>query len=357
MNSPPDVRPDPTWNPAAVAATQRYLRAAAKLTDRTFWPVLMHVNTNLFLWHLDAFAKNEDPVPLFVSAFDAATRVFETASAGICQGLFPADPGANADEFEEKVTGLFSDVWVAMTDDIYFDQAHAFTCERLEKNGIDPKGLFAGKVVIDAGCGSGKFSAAIARLGARKVIGVDLGAKGLEFARAQAAKTNYADKLEFRHGSLLDMPVADSVADVVWSNGVIHHTLGYETCVQEFARVLKPGGTLFLYVNGRFGLFELLQDSLRTANQFVPRTLFQQFLQLLGVNPGRLYWMMDCLYAPYEWRRGSDVVSLLTDSGFSNIVQLKRGVATDQIEQITTGLPFASVKYGEGQLKYLAVKG
>ena len=51
-----------------------------------------------------------------------------------------------------------------MTDDIYFEETFAFTCERLRKNGIDPETFFHNKVVIDAGCGSGKFSATIARL-------------------------------------------------------------------------------------------------------------------------------------------------------------------------------------------------
>jgi hypothetical protein len=43
--------------------------------------------------------------------------------------------------------------------------------------------------------------------------------------------------------------------------------------------------------------------------------------------------------------------------GFSDIRQLTRGVATDQIEQVTVGLPYARVKYGEAQLKYLATRG
>ena len=91
-----------------------------------------------------------------------------------------------------------------MTDDIYFDETHDFTCERLEKNGINPKSFFENKIVVDCGCGSGKFSATIARLGAKEVIGVDIGEKGLEFARQQAQKVSYGERMRFVRGSLID---------------------------------------------------------------------------------------------------------------------------------------------------------
>lgn len=67
-------------------------------------------------------------------------------------------------EFEEGVSSLFSDLWLGMTDEIYFDQSYEYTRERLSKSGVDPEALFGDKVVVDAGCGGGKFSSAIARM-------------------------------------------------------------------------------------------------------------------------------------------------------------------------------------------------
>ncbi len=359
MPLPKPVAADPLLDTRAADAARRYLTAARALGDRSAWPLKMFTSLNLFLWHIDAFAKDQDPVPLFAEAFGNAAALLEAAASdGVSGGHFPAGASAPVEgkAFEDMVSGLFSDVWVGMTDDIYFDQSYEFTKERFEKNGLDPEKFFGGKVVVDAGCGSGKFSAAIAKFGAAKVIGLDIGDKGLDFAREQAKKVPYGDRLDFRHGSLLDMPLEDGSVDIVWSNGVIHHTLGYEKCVSEFARVLKPEGRLFLYVNGRFGLFELLLDTLRLATEDVPRNLFQHFLNLLGINSGRIYWIMDCLYAPYEWKGREEVEALLRKHGFSDLVQLTRGVAIDQIEQVTTGLPFAKVKYGDAQLKYLATK-
>jgi ubiquinone/menaquinone biosynthesis C-methylase UbiE len=360
MALPIPVLPDPNWPPEAVAATKRYLSVARSLNDQSYWPLIMFSSVNLFLWHLSAFEKDEDPVPEFVSVFDRARLTLEMVrDSGVCGQHFPANVAKVQDDnaFEDHVSGLFSDVWLDMSDDIYFEQAYQFTKERFEKSGLDPFELFKGKVIVDAGCGSGKFSAALARLGAAKVIGLDIGERGLDFARKQAGKVSYGNRLDYRFGSLLDIPLENESVDMVWSNGVIHHTLGYEVCLKEFYRVTKSGGRLFLYVNGRMGLLELLMDTLRLSTEVVPRSLFQHFLRLQNINSGRLYWMMDFMFAPYEWKSESDVRALLQKYGYSNIKQLMRGVASDQIEQISAGLPYAKVKYGDGQLKFIADRG
>ena len=355
----PQVKPNKDIDTKAVIASNAYIKQSLLMDDKSYWPVKMHVSLNLFLWHLDAFTKKDDPVPLFIKKMNSATELLKMVKESRFSGnYFPINETfhRNEDEFEHHVSGLFSDIWVDMTDDIYFDQSFEFTKERFLKNDIDPYEFFGGKTVLDAGCGSGKFSCAIAKFGAKKVIGLDLGKKGLEFAKKQAKKTDYENKLEYIQGSLLNVPLNDKSVDIIWSNGVIHHTLGYEKCIQEFSRIIKVGGKLFLYVNGRFGLFELLLDSIRLAAIDIPRQLFQHYLSLLKINSGRIYWILDCMYAPYEWKSKVEVVTLLKKYEFKNINQLLRGVSSDQIEQVSTGIPYADVKYGEAQLKFICKK-
>jgi len=346
-------------HPGVIKATEKYKEVWETLSDKSYWPVKMFLSINVFLWHLEAFEKDEDPVPLFINVFERATQLMQNAAnSNLCIDQFPYKKIAATEKnsFENEVSGLFSDIWIDMTDDIYFDQTFNFTRERMEKNDINPYELFNGKTVLDAGCGSGKFSAAIARFGASKVIGLDIGDKGLGFARVQAKKVPYGANLDYRQGSLLDIPLEDSSIDLVWSNGVVHHTTNYEKCISEFSRVLKLNGHLIFYVNGRFGLFELLQDTMRLTNADIPRSLFQHFIKLLDVDTGRLYWLMDCLYAPYEYKSKSAVEGLLDKYGLKIVKQLVRGVDSDQIEQVSKGLPYADKKYGEAQLKFLAVK-
>lgn len=352
------VRASPSnFDLSCVAAADRFVAANRALNDRSAWGLRMFTTLNLFLWHLKEFPRADDPRFGFVSACDEATRVLETSRDLLARVKeYPPLSVAERVPFEDAVSGLFSDIWIDMTDDIYFEETYRFTAERLKKNNIDPAALFSGKIVVDAGCGSGKFSAAIARFGAAQVIGLDIGQKGLDFARRQAVKVPYGARLNFQHASLLEIPLKDASADMVWSNGVIHHTLDYERCIREFARILKPGGALFLYVNGAFGLFELLQERVRQASVDIPRALFQNYLKSLGVNSGRLYWLMDAFYAPYEYKPRAEVIAMLERNGFTTIRQLLRGVASDQIEQVSAGIPFADVKYGEAQLKFLCTK-
>lgn len=340
----------------AVKAAADYVQVVKSLKDESLWALVMFTNTNLFMWHIDAFTKDFDPVPAFLKQFEQASEFLKAAAAsGIAGGHFPVRPAREQpNPGENYISTMFSDVWPALSDDVYFDETYNFIVERFGRNGIDAKKVFQGKVVIDVGCGSGKFSAGLARLGAKQVIGFDIGEKGLEFARNQAKKVPYGNQLDFRYGSAHKLPLEDRSVDVVWSNGVIHLTDDYDGCVKEFARVIKPGGTLYLYVNGRFGLFELLFDTLRVASEAIPRDLFQHFLLSIGINTGRVYWMMCAFYATYQWRARSEVEKLLAREGFENLQQMNRGMDFDQIELVTKGVPFADVKYGEAQLKYLA---
>ena len=343
-----------------VASANRFLDATEKLQDGSFFGIRMYLISNVFHSHLKIFENDEDPTPQLIKLFNNAAKFAETAGEqSICDKFFTLENQATKIEeehFSKYVSDLFSDIWQGFSDEIYFSESFDFTKQRFEKSGVNPYEFFKDKIVLDAGCGSGKFSAAIAKFGAKKVIGVDIGMHGLDFARKQAKKTVYGERLEYVYGSLLDLPLEAEAVDIVWSNGVIHHTTDYEKCLKEFHRVLKNKGDLFLYVNGFYGLFEFILETLRFATFGVPNKLFQHYLHSLNINSGRIYFMLDCCYAPYEWKSGDDVKSLLNRYGFDKIKQLTRGVQIDAIEQISLGRPYSKTKYGEGQLKYLAKK-
>ncbi len=346
------------WDRRAVEAATNYLNVVRSLGDESYWPLIAFANTNIFLWHIEGFKESGDPIRPFVSQFEMGAEFFKAASSsGISGGYFPIRTATERPEPNERyISTMFSDVWQALSDDVYFDETFQLIVERFARNGVSAEELFRVKIVVDGGCGSGKFAAGIARLGAKKVIGFDIGKKGLAFATEQAKKVPYGSRLEYRYGSAHELPIGDESVDMIWSNGVVHLTDDYDGCIREFSRVIKPRGTLYLYVNGRFGLFELLFDTLRRASEMVPRHLFQHYLASIGINSGRIYWMMCAFYATYQWRAKTEVESLLLREGFNSLRQLTRGVDFDQIEQVSAGIPFSDIKYGEAQLKYLAVR-
>lgn len=68
--------------------------------------------------------------------------------------------------------------------------------------------------VIDVGCGSGVLSFVAAKLGAKKVFGVDLSGPAVEAASENARLLGLEDVCEFRQGDLLE-PVRDVRASVL----------------------------------------------------------------------------------------------------------------------------------------------
>jgi trans-aconitate methyltransferase len=97
-------------------------------------------------------------------------------------------------------------------------------------------------VVVDAGCGTGEFTARLATLVADgRVLGVEPDESMLERARAHAAPN-----LEFRHGTLqeLDASCAAASVDVVVSRAVFHWIAlrDYLRTYVAIFRILRPGG-------------------------------------------------------------------------------------------------------------------
>lgn len=100
-----------------------------------------------------------------------------------------------------------------------------------------------GESVLDVGCGTGALAiAAKQRAGAGRVSGIDASPQMIERAREKARKA--AVDVDFRVAVVELMPFRDAEFDVVLSTLMLHHLprAARETCMQEIARVLRPGG-------------------------------------------------------------------------------------------------------------------
>jgi len=105
--------------------------------------------------------------------------------------------------------------------------------------------LRLGERVLDLGSGGGID----VLLSARRVgetgfaYGVDMTDEMLDLARANAAKAGAAN-VEFRKGTIEDIPMSDASVDVVISNCVINLSTDKPAVLSEMFRVLAPGGRL-----------------------------------------------------------------------------------------------------------------
>lgn len=113
-------------------------------------------------------------------------------------------------------------------------------------NPFEHRELMAGEKVVDLGSGAGMdcFLAASAVGPEGYVIGVDMTATMLAKARSTAKTMGIEDNVEFCEGHLEDLPVSDSWADVVISNGTINLCPDKHIALGEAWRVLKSGGVI-----------------------------------------------------------------------------------------------------------------
>jgi len=110
---------------------------------------------------------------------------------------------------------------------------------------------FAGKRLLEVGCGMGTDLLQFARGGAF-CTGVDLTPRSIEIARHRFAL--YNEQGVFMIADAERLPFANESFDVVYSNGVLHHTPDTAGAVRELHRVLKQGGTakVMLYYRHSF---------------------------------------------------------------------------------------------------------
>lgn len=103
----------------------------------------------------------------------------------------------------------------------------------------------AGRVldVADVGCGAGAQSAVWAESG-HSVHALDINEPLVQLGRERAAKAGHA--VDFRVGSATNLPWADGSMDVCVALELIEHIADWEGCLNEFVRIVKPGGVLFL---------------------------------------------------------------------------------------------------------------
>jgi SAM-dependent methyltransferase/uncharacterized protein YbaR (Trm112 family) len=110
-----------------------------------------------------------------------------------------------------------------------------------------PAQFFKDKVVLDAGCGMGRFAAASASFGARDVLAVDLS------DAVEAAADNVRDlpNVHIVQADLYRLPLRRGVVDFAYCIGVLHHLPDPERGFAALADQLSPRGALFAWVYGR----------------------------------------------------------------------------------------------------------
>lgn len=98
---------------------------------------------------------------------------------------------------------------------------------------------------IDICCGSGIVTEAVVeRCEPECVVGIDISSKQIEFARQHRTHPN----VTFQTGNAMALPFADSSFDVAVCGLGLHYFPSPERGLEEFRRVVRPRGTIAVYV-------------------------------------------------------------------------------------------------------------
>lgn len=162
--------------------------------------------------------------------------------------------------------------------------------------------------VLDVGCGVGTTACHLAHCMGCRVMGVDLNPAMIQRAQERAKRLKLTDLVEFQVADVEDLPFPDETFNVVISESVTAFPPDKGQAIQEYVRVIKPGGFI--------GLNE--STWLRTS---VPREIEAWAAQDLGANVSPLL--------PEEW------TLLMEDAG---LVDIFHRTSTISIREESRGL-------------------
>lgn len=219
------------------------------------------------------------------------------------------------------------------------------------KTGLVPEDV-KGKLVLDAGCGMGRFSDVVARWGADQIVAVDLSqavdVAGENLSGYPAATAFQAD--------LQNLPFAPETFDIVFSIGVLHHTPSTERAFRALATYVRPGGMYCVWVYSRhlratlaggeiirlltkrmdrqklLSLIKKIEPKLSSMKKGVPALSRLIDLAIPTSNhPDKEWRQLDTFdwYSPrYQWKHSiSEVLRWYRSLGFEDIERLNVPVA------------------------------
>jgi len=152
------------------------------------------------------------------------------------------------------------------------------------------------KIILDAGCGAGYSAIALFGdlLKKNQYLGVDI-SDAIEVAEKRFGEEGLPG--DFLQENLMELPIPEHSVDMIFSEGVLHHTDNTEAALQYLATKLKKGGRFLFYVYAKKApIREFTDDHVREhlgplSNEDAWKALIP--LTKLGIALGKLNIEID----------------------------------------------------------------
>jgi ubiquinone/menaquinone biosynthesis C-methylase UbiE len=195
----------------------------------------------------------------------------------------------NTDNIDPNTVADFGREWRRFDQSIVGPEEHARLFH--EYFSIFPwDSLPANPVGFDAGCGSGRWAALVARRVGRLHC-IDAGALTLDVARRNLGGEH---NVVFHEASISTMPFADASMDFGYSLGVLHHLPDPPAGLAECVRKLKPGAPMLVYIyyalDNRPAWFRALWRGSDYMRRAVSKMPFRLRAVIADLSAASIYW-------------------------------------------------------------------
>lgn len=199
-----------------------------------------------------------------------------------CEKKYPSVNGVIRFVDEQHYAGSFGFQWQVHAR-TQLDTAESNRSERAfrRRTGFKPEDL-AGKLVLDVGCGMGRFADVATRWGAH-VVGIDL-----SLAAEVAARNLAGREATIFQADVFQLPFAPETFDIIYSIGVLHHTPDCERAFKVLPGLLKPGGRIAIWLYSRYNSWYRMSDIYRRVTRRMPSRMLYRLcyavVPLYGVH-------------------------------------------------------------------------
>jgi 2-polyprenyl-3-methyl-5-hydroxy-6-metoxy-1,4-benzoquinol methylase len=246
----------------------------------------------------------------------------------------------------------------------YYQEPYQLLTTRLKKNKFKIN-FFKNKSILDYGCGNGRYTQALARLAttyskkkAPTILGFDKSKKNIQVAK----KKNKFKNVLYKCGDVNKNSLKSESFDIIFCNGVLHHTGNILSGLRQIHRILKKEGICIIYLSSTDGIKWYFIEAFREILKKCDVSSFFSTLKKLNLVDSKIFYLMDHVFVKYNHLTTiNEVQKLFKSAKLKMVKKFERGHPIDDIERLQKLKRKVKSKlvfdiYGYGEHRYVLSK-